>query len=155
MVMITETWFNEFSTPIISGYSLYQKNRNETIHGGVCIYVCESVVSVKVCDQSLSSTEVEVVWCEIKCGLDRVLVGCFYKIPGASASVCHEICRLIRSAKSEVEKKKYTALVIAGDFNFPRVKWINGSGFFNSENMEKSENIFIETLDDCFLTQCV
>ena len=45
--------------------------------------------------------------------------------------------------------------MIAGDFNFPRVEWINGSGLFNSEKMDKSENIFIETLDDCALTQCV
>jgi len=46
-------------------------------------------------------------------------------------------------------------LMIAGDFNFPRVKWINGSGLFNSGSMERIENTFIETLDDCALTQCV
>ena len=50
---------------------------------------------------------------------------------------------------------KNTALVIAGDLNFPIVKWKNGSGLFNSEKMERLENIFIETLDNCALTQCV
>jgi len=84
-----------------------------------------------------------------------LLVGCFYKNPKAPSTECHEICRLIRIAKHEVEKNKYTALVIAGDFNFPRVKWINGSGLFNSEKMGRIENVFIETLDDCALTQCV
>ena len=154
VVIITETWFNEFSTPVISGYNLYHEDRKKT-GGGVCIYVCVSVVSVKVCEDSLYSKEVEVVWCEIKCGLDRVLVGCFYKNPRASTSECHELCRLIRNAKSEIEKNKYTALVIAGDFNFPRVKWINGSGFINIESMKRIENVFIETLDDCALTQCI
>ena len=117
--------------------------------------MCDSVVSVKVCDDILCSKEEEVVWCEIKCGLDRFLVGCFYKNPKAPSTECHEICRLIRIANHEVEKNKYTALVIVGDFNFPRVKWINGSGIFNSEKMGRIENVFIETLDDCALTQCV
>ena len=154
MVIITETWFNESSTPVISGYNLYHEDR-KTLGGGVSIYVCESVVSVNVCNDNLYSTEVEVVWCEVKYGMDRVLVGCFYKNPRAPASECHEICRLIRNAKREVENKKYTVLMIASDFNFPRVKWINRSGLFNSGSMERIENTFIETLDDCALTQCV
>jgi len=155
VVMVTETWFNKCSTPFISGYNLYQKDRKENPHGGVCIYVCESVMSVEVCDLSLCSKEVEVVWCEIRCGMDRVLVGCFYRNPRAPQSESREICRLIRNAKNEVESKRYTALMIAGDFNFPRVKWINGSGLFSSERMERIENVFIETLDDCALTQCI
>ena len=75
-----------------------------------------------MCDHELLSTEFEVVWCKIRCGLDLVLVGCFYRPPGAPSSVCNEMCRLIRNATNEVEKKKYTALVIAGDFNFPIVE---------------------------------
>ena len=59
---------------------MYQKNRKEAHGGGVCIYVCESMMSVEVCDLSLCSKEVEVVWCEIRCGMDRVLVGCFLEI---------------------------------------------------------------------------
>ena len=70
-------------------------------------------------------------------------------------SVSRELCRMIREAKNAVEIKKYTALMIAGDFNFPRVHWIEGSGYFGNENMQLSENIFIETLDDCALNQCV
>ena len=137
VIMVTETWFNESSTPFIGGYSLYQKNRKEAHGGGVCIYVCESMMSVEVCDLSLCSKEVEVVWCEIKCGLDRVLVGCFYRNPRAPQSEGQEICRLIRNAKNQVERNKYTALMIAGDFNFPRVNRISGSGTFNSERMER------------------
>ena len=55
----------------------------------------------------------------------------------------------------ERSKTRKTALVIVGDFNFPRVKWIDGSGLFSSEDMALSENIFIEKLDDCPLTQCI
>ena len=136
VVMVTETWFNKCSTPFIGGYNLYQKNREETKNdrkgnpgGGVCIYVCDSVMSVEVCDLSLCSKKVEVVWCEIRCGLDCVLVGFFYRNPKVPERKCQEICRLIRNAKNEVESNKYTLLMIAGDFNFPksevdRWKWI-------------------------------
>jgi hypothetical protein len=98
---------------------------------------------------------VEVTWCELRSGSDRILAGCFYRKPGASVSVSRELCRIIREAKNAVEIKKYTALMIAGDFNFPRVHWIEGSGCFGNENMRLSKNIFIETLDDCALNQCV
>ena len=134
--MVSESWFNDFSTPIISGYNLYRNDRKTGKRGGgVCIYVCEGIMSLEVCNSELYSSEVEVVWCELRCGMDNVLVGCFYRKPGAPASVGREICKVIREAKGQLEKKKYTALVIAGDFNFPRVKWIEGSGFFHNDNM--------------------
>ena len=39
-----------------------------------------------------------------------MLEGCLFKNPRAPASEVHEMCRLIRNAKREVETKKYTVL---------------------------------------------
>jgi len=104
VVMVAESWFNENSTPFISGYNLYRKDRVGR-GGGVCIYVCKSVVSAEVCNPNLYATDLEVTWCELRSGSERILAGCFYRKPGASVGVGRELCRIIREAKKAVEIK--------------------------------------------------
>ena len=47
----------------------------------------------------------------------------------------------------------FDSLLVAGDFNIGNISWSEGSGFVSSHG--SIEERFFETLDDCFLSQCV
>ena len=44
-------------------------------------------------------------------------------------------------------------LPIAGDFNMGSIRWTDGSGLLSS--YESFEERFVETLDECFFSQCI
>jgi hypothetical protein len=48
ILLITETWFNEKSLTSIAGYNAYLRNREQTIGGGVAIYVRTDIKNVEV-----------------------------------------------------------------------------------------------------------
>jgi exonuclease III len=81
---ISETWWKSSSIKVIEGYRLYFKDR-EGHGGGVCVYVKETIESHEVNDEQLSnSKKSEQVWCVIKIGIEKILVGCCYRPPGQS-----------------------------------------------------------------------
>lgn len=158
ILMITETWFNENSLKIISNYDLFNKDRVQVIGGGVAIYVRKDLNAYEVDDFGLVNSNCEQVWCKILAGNEVLLIGCIYRPPYSSKEINDEIMYAIKKAKDSVNKGKYTKLLIAGDFNFPRIIWkdwfgcIEGNGKGNGGGISSK---FLETLGDGFLYQHV
>ena len=85
LVCVTETWFGNNSAPHIKGYHLHSRCRGRR-GGGVCIYVRDDICSMEVMDTQLrgdsdnpNEVKIEQVWCSLKIGEERILVGCIYK----------------------------------------------------------------------------
>ncbi|MEW8545737.1 MAG: endonuclease/exonuclease/phosphatase family protein, partial [Candidatus Thiodiazotropha sp.] len=110
---------------------------------------------VLYCSADLNATAVEVseyeesVWCAVQLrGGDRLLVGCIYRSPNSP----HENTRKLKELLYGAVGKKYSHLLIMGDFNFREIDW---SRQRSSANIEHSSTIFVETLRDLYLTQHV
>ena len=79
-------------------------------------------------------------------GVDCLLCGCIYKSPSCSA--VNEV-NLRNLLKDIAEKNQFSHILVAGDFNYPDIKWEH----WYSER-EESE-LFLECLRDCFWYQHV
>ena len=53
--MITKTWFNQSSVVNMDNYVVNRRDRVNSIGGGVCCYIKDSIVSFEVDDQILNS----------------------------------------------------------------------------------------------------
>ena len=116
--MICETWWTEASTTNIKGYSLFRKGRTGKRGGGVRIYVDELIKSYCISNINLSNDNIEQIWRSTEIGTEKILCGCYYRTGDSDVNYCKEIVKSISTAKKLVESKKYTGLIIGGDFNF-------------------------------------
>ena len=67
IVFITETWLRQSipNDPInIKGYQLFRRDRTNRLHGGVCLYVKNSIESKILTD--LYNDDHEVLWCLLR-----------------------------------------------------------------------------------------
>ena len=91
----------------------------------------------------------ESLWCEVKLrGNDKLLIACIYRSEGGTS----ENNRSLNNLLKEATQKRYTHLLIMGDFNYKDIKWNqNWSTPGLSESCE--EFLFVENLRDCYLYQ--
>ena len=101
----------------------------------------------------MSNDKVEQIWCSIEIGDERVLCGCFYRTGDSDNNYCKEVIKSINTAKKLVDGKKYTGLIIGGDFNFPSIKWTDENMGFNTIDNYEPANLFLECLHENFLIQ--
>ena len=87
VITTSETWLsadiknNEIS---IDGYHPpVRKDRSDDPHGGVAIYVKNSLICKERHDLSIS--QLEAVWIETKIGQDKLLIGSFYRPPNSKS----------------------------------------------------------------------
>ncbi|CAF0708880.1 unnamed protein product [Brachionus calyciflorus] len=139
LVGVTETWFNLQSIRTIDGFTQYSKDRLSGNGGGVIIYVKNSYKSFEVTEEELNVTSIEHVWCKIISGKDILLVGCIYRPPNSTREISTQINKVISQAKHLVEQKKFTSLLIFGDFNHPNIKWSNLGGHCSSRFAQSCE----------------
>ena len=125
LIFITETWWNETSTPFIGGYSLYRRDREKTKGGGVAIYVSNKITSAEVVDNELNNKK-EQIWCTIKVENKSLLVGCIYR--ANMHDDINEANSSIIRAKQLVDSHSHSGLLICGDFNLPTINWNNEGG---------------------------
>ena len=153
LILITETWFSDLSITSIPNYNLNRKDRNGR-GGGIAIYVRKEL---NVSEPSLfKSSYSEQVWLSIMLDKEHILVGCVYRPPNANLDprIDYEILQNIKLSKKLVDQKKFSGLMIAGDFNFPNIKWDNQSvQVLGSATCQASK--FVDLLNDESLTQNV
>ena len=94
----------------------------------------------------------EQVWCGIKGGKDSILIGCVYRSPDLTHETSSEILTTIKRARNRVENGVYSSILVFGDFNHPEIHWTQ-EGIRHSD--VGNEKIFLDSIDDSFLTQCV
>jgi len=110
--------------------------------------------SFEASDEALSSTRSEQVWCFIKVNKEKILVGCVYRPPLAESGVNLEISKSIGYASRLCKTDSSKHLLVAGDFNFPDIKWNQEGGFCTNKGRPSSLE-FLNTLSKNFLTQHV
>ena len=153
VLMLTETWFNDCSVSKIANYTLFKKNRNIVRGGGIAIYVRSDINAFEVNDDCLS-TDAELVWCNIICSNESILCGCVYRPPQASYETNCEITKAIGRAKHLIDSKKYSSVIIAGDFNHSDIEWFDYGGICQNKGRPSSLNM-LDCLNSNSLNQLV
>jgi hypothetical protein len=153
--MICETWWTEASVTNIKGYSIFRKDRTGKRGGGVCIFVEDSIKSYSLSNADFSNDKVEQIWCSIEIGDEKLLCGCFYRTGDSDIKYCKEVINSVNTARKLIDGKKYTGILIGGDFNFSTIKWNNENMGFNTIESYEPANLFLECLHENFLTQNV
>lgn len=119
--------------------------RNDTTNGnnlrGVALIVDKDLLPEAI---AIESTETDAVWCQIKLGNKRVLVGSVYISPSAGSDTFESLLLQLKKAKDYKEAHKFNSLLIYGDFNARNAEWgdhrTNNWGsrlldFINQENL--------------------
>jgi hypothetical protein len=123
IVMISETWWTSNSVTNIKGYTLFRMDRRDGRGSGVCIYIKEDIKAYEVSEKCLNNPNVEQIWCVVELGLEKVLCGCIYRTGVSDLNNCGDIIKSIKYAHSSNINKKFTGVLICGDFNFHTIKW--------------------------------
>lgn len=82
----------------------------------------------------------------------QILLGCIYR-PHPRADRDEAILECLRAARELIDEHVYDSILVVGDFNLGDIEWRGGHG--SALNAHSYEGRFLETLDDCFLCQCV
>ncbi|XP_065654662.1 uncharacterized protein LOC136081286 [Hydra vulgaris] len=127
------------------------------IHGGdVAICIKRDLVVNEVSDRHLreilNNSNSEQIWCEIKIGNEIVLIGCVYRPP---LSNINDINKTIILAKQAVDRKAYSCMLLAGDFNFPDIKWHDDDRIELLSGQNSAASVFLDTLANHNLEQLV
>ena len=117
----TETWLKDSiaDDPIaISGYHLFRLDRKNKQHGGVCLYVKNTIESKTL--PVLYKEDYEVLWCILRPkrlprGFSNIIAGVLYHPPGANNIAMKEHLK----SSLEIIETHYpnSGIVLAGDFN--------------------------------------
>ena len=119
--LFTETWLNE-SVPDeslnLNGFQLFRRDRVGWEHGGVCMYVRNSIQCNILSD--LRNDDHEALWVDIKPrrlprNFSNIIVGVVYHPPSANDNTMKEY--LLSSLESLESKFPNCAIILAGDFN--------------------------------------
>ena len=94
LVCITETWLQQHildSAVAINGFNLIRRDRQETIHGGVCIYVKETIPFSILDNLNDENGLLEVLWVKLRPtrlprGISRIVAEVVYHPPKAANS---------------------------------------------------------------------
>jgi exonuclease III len=117
----TETWLKDSiaDDPIaICGYQLFRLDRKNKQHGGVCLYVKNTIESKTL--SVLHKEDYEVLWCILRPkrlprGFSNIIAGVLYHPPGANNTAMKEHFK----SSLEIIETHYpnSGIVLAGDFN--------------------------------------
>ncbi len=123
----TETWLKpDIATTEFfpEDYTVYRRDRPQRSGGGVLIGVSKKHISSEV---SVSSTQAEQVFCKLYLKKGYMLLGSFYRAPDDHVGLG------LRDTLSEIKTQYSQAckIVLAGDFNCPKINW---------ENISEGEN---------------
>jgi hypothetical protein len=90
----------------------------------------------------------ESVWAQIRLNNnDMLLLDCIYKSPSSSPENLDELSKLLTTVSKE---KKFSHIMVMGDFNFPKIDW----KIWSTKGDKNSEN-FVESIRDSYLSQHV
>ena len=121
IALFTETWLkNTIPNEVINivGYHLYRRDRINRMHGGVCMFIKESIISQELTE--LQSDEHEVLWLNVRPrrlprGFSSIIIGVVYHPPGADNESMRDY---IKDCLTKIEASHPNCgVIVAGDFN--------------------------------------
>jgi hypothetical protein len=157
IIFIAETWFNDESSSNLEGFECFRQDRSSHA-GGLAIYVRDgpkaSLLSESQIHTQLNISLSEQIWLQLDLEHEKLLLGCIYR-PNLNARADLEIKSSLTYARQAFESKKFDGILIAGDFNYPLIKWSpDGSTSFVGSNRCASSK-FIDTINNNFYKQNV
>ncbi len=152
LLLITETWFAENSINNINNYTLFSKHRPLKPGGGVAIYARNDIHAVEA---NHLIKPAEQIWCSILVSKrETILVGCIYRPLHTLHELNLDIINSIQVACELVARKKFTSLLITGDFNYSDIDWSSSYAIAKGKGRPTS-NDFIDLLRSTYLHQHV
>ncbi len=128
IMCFTETWLKDIvdnNAISIDHYSLIRKDRIRAQHGGVCLYVRDSIPATVLTEYDVG--EVEILWCKLRPnrlprGFSHLIVATVYHPPTADDALL--ISHIIDTLSKIESTMPNAAIIIAGDFNRLNIKQI-------------------------------
>ena len=121
IALFTETWLKSTipdEVINIAGYHLYRRDCINRMHGGVCMFIKDSIISQELTD--LQSDDHEVLWLNVRPrrlprGFSSIIIGVVYHPPGADNESMRDY---IRDCLTKIEASHPNCgIIIAGYFN--------------------------------------
>ena len=153
-IVVTETWLTEqiLDAEIqIPNYTLYRSDRaNGRSHGGSCVYVRSTLTSQMILCHSNGTCDSLAV----KVKNFETLVICMYRPPDTNLEQFKESLETVQEAIDETMKTdpKCRTILQLGDYNFPFLKWPNGTIYENKIPEEKKADVKKQA--EAFLEYC-
>ena len=152
IICLAVTWLNNSINDheiLPTGYNIYRHDRAGRTGGGTLTAIKSSLSSSEIV-KPLEFSDLEVNLVEIfKLKYDRsILIVNAYRPPN-SVEFVTSFSGLLKS----LPLSRYFTVIVMGDFNFPNIQWVDGSGFTNSSTGE--DFMFTNLLLDCYLFQLV
>ena len=152
IISVTESWGEEWISDgifALKGYTMYRDDRNRMRGGGALLYIMDNIEQ-RVCRPLNSDNFESSTWCWIieKNG-KKILVGSVYR---STSSTMENNRRLARKIEKANEIAGDNRLLILGDFNLPKIDWVNNE---LREGYEEYEANMYDVFTDCFLHQHV
>lgn len=127
---------------------MFHKNLDNNRGRGLLLYIDKNIHAL---EEKLTTKFEENLFIKIPLiNNDNLLLGLIYRSPSMTDK--DQNLKLVELIQ-ECCQKKFTHLLIMGDFNFPNIDWNNWT--INSTSVENIESKFIETLQDNGLEQHV
>ena len=146
IICLMEIWLNNNNDHEIlpTGYDIYKHDRAGRTGGGTLTAIKSSLSSSKIV-KPLEFSDLEVNLVEIyKLKYHRsILIVNAYRPPN-SVEFVTSFSGLLKS----LPLSRYFTVIVMGDFNFPNIQWVDGSGFTNSSTGE--DFMFTNLLLDLF-----
>ena len=126
----------------LENYDIFLSSESEG--RGVVIYVKQKFIATQI----IFDSEVrEHIWCKIKISdTSSLLVGGIYRSPNSQRENSLHLIDLLR----QISNKRFSHVLIMGDFNFREINWEN---LESPENENHISSIFLEGVKDTFFFQ--
>ena len=122
-------------------------------HGDVCIYVRSDLKSFEILSIGKNERGVEQIWCGIRTGEEKIIVGCMYRPPYSDPSVLRVFLNSIQRAKEKVDSGDFKSSIVCGDFNLPKINWPETGCWVNQGGQEEED--FLNECYYLFMTQVI
>ena len=149
IICLTETWLNDTISDIElfpTGYNIFRNDRKDRVGGGTLTAIKSYLPAREITPMPI---DIECVVLEIDFSSCRtaLFINC-YRPPSDKEFVLH-----FKTLVDTLHLDKYWGVFLVGDFNYPGINWIDGSGFTNSLTSE--EQHFTKFIMDYYLFQLV
>ena len=117
IICVTKSWLeNSISDGMVQldGYLPPFRKDRDVRYGGVAVYVSNNISVSKV--PELEQHDIECIWLLITLKGTKLLLGTFYRAPGANAKV-HYFLSSFSDMIDKVTRHKPSTVIITGDFN--------------------------------------
>ena len=154
IIVFLESWLKGHISDAqvsIPNYEIVRQDRRKRAHGGVIMYIQNSLPISDV--STYDDDTCEAVICTVKC--INTKVAAVYRPPNTSVDSFENLLKFLHKELNSGDTDKFTEFIILGDFNFPDIKW-EGNRVYSKENStNKSETLLLQFMENNLLSQYI